>query len=367
MKISGLLIENFKGVKSQEISFIPEYDGTPRPLKALIGDNGSGKTTILQAIALTLSLATRKIQNISDFGWHGFMPERIASLGSTHIEMDILFDADELKITDELFNIWKNSLNHEFLNSHTLVAPGNEEHVQLTYDSGTVSCSKGMAGLVQFWGRFYIKMLAKTMPWVKDKFSGVGDVFWFDQYRNLGSLHIGKADDGSDNGYRAENWNSGVEQLREYLVGWWGYHTSPEKNAGKDLLAELEKNFSILFPGTRFRGIKPKETDFNSRVSDFYFLLERDGKIFDLAEMSSGEQAIFPLLYEFVRLSISKSIVLIDELELHLHPPQQQALLAALPKLGKDCQFVITTHSPYLEGVIPDEHEVRLQGGRLCL
>jgi predicted ATP-dependent endonuclease of OLD family len=83
--------------------------------------------------------------------------------------------------------------------------------------------------------------------------------------------------------------------------------------------------------------------------------------------MSSGEQAVFPLIYEFVRLDIAKSLVLIDELELHLHPPQQQALLGALPKIGRDCQFIITTHSPYLADVIPTENEVRLDGGRRSL
>lgn len=99
----------------------------------------------------------------------------------------------------------------------------------------------------------------------------------------------------------------------------------------------------------------------------FYFLLERAGRVFDIAEMSSGEQAIFPLICEFVRLNIRKSVVLIDELELHLHPPEQQGLLAALPKMGPDCQFLITTHSAYVEGAIPNEQETRLLGGRLCL
>jgi predicted ATP-binding protein involved in virulence len=83
--------------------------------------------------------------------------------------------------------------------------------------------------------------------------------------------------------------------------------------------------------------------------------------------MSSGEQAVFPLIFEFTRQNIAKSIVLIDELELHLHPPQQQALLSALRKLGPDCQFIISTHSPYLEKAIPEEEEIRLPGGRRCL
>jgi predicted ATP-binding protein involved in virulence len=36
------------------------------------------------------------------------------------------------------------------------------------------------------------------------------------------------------------------------------------------------------------------------------------------------------------------SVILIDEIELHLHPPMQQTLLRALPKLGKNNQFIIT-------------------------
>jgi predicted ATP-dependent endonuclease of OLD family len=104
-----------------------------------------------------------------------------------------------------------------------------------------------------------------------------------------------------------------------------------------------------------------------SKAKDFYFLIDRDGRIYDLAEMSSGEQAVFPLIYEFVRLDIQRSIVLIDELELHLHPPEQQRLLAALPKIGPDCQFIITTHSEFLSSAIPNEQEVRLERGTRCL
>jgi predicted ATP-binding protein involved in virulence len=105
----------------------------------------------------------------------------------------------------------------------------------------------------------------------------------------------------------------------------------------------------------------------SSPGADHYFIMEREGKKFDIAEMSSGEQAVFTILYEFVSNDIKNGIILIDELELHLHPPEQQALLAALRKIGPDCQFIITTHSPYIEGAIPDEHEIRLPGGRSCL
>jgi predicted ATP-dependent endonuclease of OLD family len=46
---------------------------------------------------------------------------------------------------------------------------------------------------------------------------------------------------------------------------------------------------------------------------------------------------------------------------LHLHPPLQQALLRALPKLGKNNQFIITTHSDYIEQLVPEAHIFRVE------
>jgi len=163
-----------------------------------------------------------------------------------------------------------------------------------------------------------------------------------------------------------EGWQAGVEQLREYIVGWWGFHTTPGRH-GKDFIPLLQACFDKVFPGTRFVGIMPRGGVTSPRANDFYFLIDRDGRTYDLAEMASGEQAVFPLVYEFVRLDIQRSVVLIDELELHLHPPEQQRLLAALPKIGPDCQFLITTHSEFLSSAIPNEQEVRLDRGTRCL
>lgn len=191
----------------------------------------------------------------------------------------------------------------------------------------------------------------------------LGDIFWFDQHRNLGSVML---PDMLQESARAEGWQAGVEQLREYLVGWWGHHTTPSRH-GRDFIEPLKQRMQMVFPGIDLVGLAPRGDVTTHRANDFYFLFQRDGRTYDLAEMSSGEQAVFPLAYEFVRLDIHRSIVLIDELELHLHPPEQQSLLAALPRIGDNCQFVITTHSEFLTSAIPNEQEVQLQGGRLCL
>jgi len=66
------------------------------------------------------------------------------------------------------------------------------------------------------------------------------------------------------------------------------------------------------------------------------------------------------MLFDFANWSIHNSIVLIDELELHLHPPLQQGLLKALRNLGNNNQFIVTTHSDAVTQIVPDESIRRL-------
>ncbi len=363
MKLRHVRIENFKGLKSLDIPLVTEPGGDPRRLTCLIGDNGSGKTTALQAIALTLSLATRRTRHPSEFRWHGFLPERVGSQGRTFVELTVTFEQDEVDLTRDLFRDWYNAQPSDWKQTHRVLEPSDHREVRLVYQDGRVSSAEGFAAVNQFLGRYYIKQLARTTPAMKELFSRLGDVSWFDQYRNLGTVVAEGNPEDADRAKEAESWGVGVEQIREYLLGWWTYYLSDFKRGPKTYVKELEWWFAELFPGTRFRGTMPREGITAPGPRDFYFMLERDDRLYDLAEMSSGEQAVFSLLYDFVLLDIRRSVVLIDELELHLHPPAQQALYSALPKLGPDCQFFITTHSEFLTGVIPQDRKVRIRGG----
>ncbi len=68
MRLEHAQIRHFKAIRDLSLSFLAA-SGEPRSLTLLLGDNGSGKTTVLQAIALTLSLASRRIAQPSDFDW----------------------------------------------------------------------------------------------------------------------------------------------------------------------------------------------------------------------------------------------------------------------------------------------------------
>lgn len=341
MRLTRLQIRNFKGLKELDVALKEEGTDEPRHLTMLLGDNGSGKTTVLQAIALTLSLASRKIDEPADLAslWPGFLAERVSSLGSTRVELDVVFDTEELDKTAELYGLWSQQARPEIVRA--LPPPDGLRRVTLIYEDGALRCAEGPRGLSQFLGRFFIRYLSKTHRALEQLSPLVGDVFWFHQLRDIFA----------------------VEQLRGYLKDWWGYRASPRGPGYTDFLTPLENHLAQIFPGIRFAGTSPRP----EAIGGSYVWLERSGQTYDIAEMSSGEQAIFPLLYDFVRLRIARAVVLIDELELHLHPPQQQALLAALRRLGPDCQFIITSHSSHLEAVVPDEEEIRLQGGRRCL
>ncbi len=368
MKLHHVMIRNFKGIAGPlDIDFAPVRSTETRPLTCLIGDNGSGKTTVLQAIALVLSMATRRTRFSNDFNWHGYIPERISSQGPTRIELRVRLDTEEIELTQRLFREWYDSQTVEWIQSHQIVQPSTCNDITLIFEKGKLTSDRGFEGLLQFLGRHYIKSIVRNQPDKRSWFSRIGDIFWFDQYRNLGSIVTDRMDGEYDPPRKPDGWQTGVSLLREYLVGMWGYHTSPHRVPERDYIASLETRFAELFAGTTFRGLELRENVETTNAHDFFFLLERNGHVYDLAEMSSGEQAVFPLVYEFVRLNIAKSIVLIDELELHLHPPEQQALLASLSRIGPDCQYLITTHSKYLTGIIPQEHLFRMEGGRRCL
>ena len=169
-------------------------------------------------------------------------------------------------------------------------------------------------------------------------------------------------------GWRGGDYESGVRALRTELASWDNHHKAlllglRQLGAGeRDRLAELEALYQRAFPGTTFVGVNPR-----SRAGGVdYYEIKRDGQLYDLAEASSGEQAILPILTEFVRQDIGRAVILIDEIELHLHPPLAQALYNLLPKIGPDCQFLVTTHSEAVSAIVPEEETTRIGDGS-CL
>ena len=54
----------------------------------------------------------------------------------------------------------------------------------------------------------------------------------------------------------------------------------------------------------------------------------------------------------------SKGLVMIDEIDMHLHPEWQQVVISSLEKAFANIQFILTTHSPQVLTIAQLNHRV---------
>lgn len=102
------------------------------------------------------------------------------------------------------------------------------------------------------------------------------------------------------------------------------------------------------------------------RKPRLHMAIDKDGVTLNVAQLSQGEKSMMALVGDIARrlAMMNQSldnplhgdgIVLIDEVDLHLHPKWQRSLIRQLSETFPNCQFVLTTHSPL---VISDAKDV---------
>jgi predicted ATP-binding protein involved in virulence len=83
-------------------------------------------------------------------------------------------------------------------------------------------------------------------------------------------------------------------------------------------------------------------------------------------QLSDGEKCLLAMVGDLARrLAIANpgladqlqgsGVVLIDEIELHLHPQWQREIIPALTRTFPNCQFIVTTHSPQVISEVKPE------------
>ncbi len=91
---------------------------------------------------------------------------------------------------------------------------------------------------------------------------------------------------------------------------------------------------------------------------DYSFRINTGGKSFKFTEMSDGFAAVIDIVADLIlkmqsensltRAYQKEGIVLIDEVETHLHLGLQKLVMPMLSKVFPNIQFIITTHSPFV-------------------
>ena len=108
--------------------------------------------------------------------------------------------------------------------------------------------------------------------------------------------------------------------------------------------------------GTRLKSVSAKSVNFS----------DGNGALIPILELSDGFRAVLSLTFELIRLMVecyegdstifgleghtivAPGIVLVDEIDAHLHPEWQRTIGPWLTKLFPNIQFIVTTHSPYI-------------------
>lgn len=106
----------------------------------------------------------------------------------------------------------------------------------------------------------------------------------------------------------------------------------------------------------------------SSGKDQLYFNFE-DGSIITFNQLSHGQKVAISLIGDIcIKLLFlnpklknplnGQGIVLIDELELHLHPQWQQRILLTLQNIFPNIQFIVSTHSPQILSTV-DKSSIR--------
>lgn len=150
-------------------------------------------------------------------------------------------------------------------------------------------------------------------------------------------------------------------ELREFMY-WFRVMksevVSPSKR-GTRILDKLRQAVAAFVPEFTNLQIEEQPT--------LQFLVEKSGTPLALNQLSDGERGLLAILFDITRrltianpdlddpIANGEGIILIDEIELHLHPKWQRTALRRLAQTFKNCQFIVTSHSPQVIGQVRPE------------
>lgn len=349
MFINQLQIKNFKCFQDKTFENLAVPNGEKGSgLNILIGENGNGKTTLLEAINyLTLNnFSVQNKLNINDF--QDFKQP-----------IEVIADTDKYECTSsiEYYSKWHfESSGIEFFaksreakERNKLLSSSFENHswfkIVSQYIGGTTP--KDVDSDVD----------SRDKPFSNSRIKEDGvNVFYFDKNRNR-QITTG-------------NYKTTFEKILDDLS--WKFRKNLDEAKQKELLANIDGEYfktvqSIIgssagtktaeelkefFDNDDYQDLKIDLLPLLQPFENAFFTIRKKDELKQILvkDLGSGIEIILTilLLKNIAEASNGKIIYLIDEPELHLHPKAQEKLLELLLEEAKDKQIFISTHSPYM-------------------
>jgi predicted ATP-binding protein involved in virulence len=330
MRIDSLLLENFKGFKRRELLFHPQFN-------LIVGENGTGKTSLLDALAVAIGswflgisgVETRHIRPeevrlqafASDAGtnWEGQFPCAVQASGS------ILHQP----LT------WHRSLNRPGGRT-TRTGAANIKALAERATRGVRAGEPVVLPLVSYYGTGRLWNTPREQGQVKEPPTG------------LLAKELSRLD-----GYKTSvDPRLSVSALIQWIArqAWLTFQQGGQESS---VFQVVRYALMRSIPGA-------EELRFNAGLGEVVIRFA-NGDQQPFMNLSDGQRTMLALVGDLAQkaatlnphlgadvLAKTEGVVLIDELDLHLHPTWQRHVIEDLRSTFPGLQSICTTHSPFL-------------------
>ncbi len=334
-KIKQITVTNFRLFEKLKIEFNSDVN-------VIIANNGAGKTTLLDAIALGFGSMLTRLPNINGIGFSN--DKRDLRINSNNRKEPYL----RIELTSTQNVRWDRTDKRDSSRTTAKKIPNGYGLKELEIFMDTIIDSENE-------GNNYIMPLIMYYGTCRNCFDAplrkVNFQKEFNRFESLsGALR------GASNFSRLFQWFDAMENLEwrdNKENGRDANHQLPELKNVRDAITSMLKGFQN--PRIKTRPLR--------------FMIDRvknDGSITELQieQLSAGYKAVLAMVMDIsARMSEanphlgnkSEAIILIDELDLHLHPKWQQTILSDLGETFPNAQFIVTTHSPQMLTTVKKE------------
>lgn len=324
MHIQTLKLKRFRGAESLSL----ELD---KKLNVFVGMNGAGKSSVLDAAALLLSWLVNRIKHAGTSGRP--ITESDIQNGEVLANIAMTLYKEERGFT---WNLRK-------------VRQGRSSR----------SCSKLVAA----------SELAKQFQALISDTDGKTNLPLFAYYPvNRAVLDIPlrlRTNPSFDLLSAYEDALNGVANFRTFFE-WFREREDLENEARRDRESLLAGNLRAAFPDAQLEAVRIAVTQFmpefknlTVRRNPLRMEVEKQGERLSVSQLSDGEKCLLAMVGDVARrLAIAnperdnplegEGVVLIDEIDLHIHPVWQRRVVPRLGEVFPNIQFLISTHSPHV-------------------
>lgn len=355
MKLHSLRVQNFRAIEDSKTLDFTDSLGKPQTVKLIVGPNGGGKTSILDAIQVVVK-SLENSQNPELREGLEFSVQQLVHNSNSRIKKHAIISFEYSIEKDEAVTINnvcqtlgfhldfpRNNFDIPPVSSPAIVIweyPKHQREKDFSISMKPAMVAKPLGA------RGKLKMALSKNSINRSTFERVGGVCYLDQRRSL--MLIQNFDrNNADNLLH----NDVLSWLREF----YGKHlTWNKEKSGESYWERVQRLFNKICYPTEIIGLESDEDKDT-------LILRKNGIEYDLLQMSSGEHQILRILVGLVSERAKNSIVLIDEVELHLHPAWQARLIQVLREdKESNNQYIFTTHSPFVKGLFYEDEIIDL-------